>query len=102
MPVRKPKKPWNAIVATTGGKTYLIGLPAIEDDYAAFVVHADGESLGQATERARASDLKSWVHEQLIDEDWQRLGTLIERPTYEQLIGKVDLARDRDVRFVTI
>lgn len=102
MPVRKPKKPWNAIVATTDGKTYLIGRPAVEDDYADFIMQSDDDSLGQATEKARASDLKFWVHEQLIDSDWPRLGTIIERPTYEQLIGKEKLARDRDVRFVTI
>ena len=102
MPVRKPKKPWNAVVTTFDGKTYLIGRPAIEDDYARFLVSAECIGLGHATEKARDSDLKFWVHEQLIDLDWARLGTLIGCPTYEQLIGKAKLARDRDVRFVTI
>lgn len=102
MPARKPKKPWNAVVAAFDGKTYLIGRPAIEDDYASFLVSAEGIGLGHATEKARDSDLKFWVREHLIDIDWPRLGTLIERPTYEQLIGIQYLMRDRDAWFLTI
>lgn len=102
MPVRKPKKPWNAAVATIDGKTYLIGRPAIEDNYAGYLMEADGLSMGHAIEKARAEDVEFWVHEQIIEPEWATLGALIERPTYEQLIGKAELASDRDVRFVTI
>lgn len=102
MPNRTTRRPWNAAIITFKGFTYLVGRPAIEDDYAEFMVHADGLSLGHATEKARSNDLKFWVHEQIDHSDWQRLGTLIARPSYLQLIGKEEAPRDRDVRFISI
>ena len=102
MPASKTSRPWNAAVITINGTTYLVGRPAIEDDYAQFLMAAENMSLGHATEQARSNDLKFWLHEQIIDGDWARLGTVIARPSYEQLIGKEPPARDRDVRFLTI
>lgn len=105
---KKPTpKPWNAVKVTApDGHTWIVGRCKVEDDYAAFLVHADGLTLGHATEKVRSSDIGFWLNEQYILSEVMRDGTLIARPTYEQMTA-TDYARTNElyeceIEFITL
>lgn len=105
-----PKKAqWNAVrVACPDGNTWLVGVPAIEDDYADMLMQLDSLSKGHATERARdmdRKDLEHWFLEQFTLDDVREAGHRIARPTYDQLIGSYLRTSDTyecQIEFITV
>lgn len=83
---KRNTKPWNAVrISAPDGNVWIVGRTKIEDDYAAFLVHADGLTLGHATEKVRSSEISFWFSEQYVLDEVRRDGTRIARPSYEQL-----------------
>lgn len=111
MPTKKKANaptPWNAVrVIVPDGHTYLVGRPAVEDDYVQILLQ-DGLSLGHATEKVRDMDhdtMCTWFNEQFNLEDVKAMGTRLTRPTYDQLIAQdypVNNISDCEVDFINV
>lgn len=102
-----PSPPWNAVKITAqDGHTWIVGRCKVEDDYAAFLMEADGLTLGYATEKARSIDVGFWFNEQYVLPEVRRDGTLIARPTYEQLIDpdytRTNELHQCDIEFISL
>lgn len=108
MSKKKPApKPWNAVKVTApDGHTWIVGRCKVEDDYAAFLMEADGLTLGYATEKVRSGEIDFWFSEQYVLSEVMRDGTLIARPTYEQLIDpdhtRTNELHQCDIEFITL
>ena len=102
-----PTTPWNAIKVTVpDGHTWIVGRCKVEDDYAAFLMEADGLTLGHATESVRSSEIDFWFHDQYILSEVVRDGTIINRPSYERLIdpdySRVNELHECAIEFITL
>lgn len=72
-------------VVAPDGHTWLVGRAEVENDYAKFLVVADGLTVGHATEKVRSNECDFWFNEQYVLSEVVRDGTLIARPSYEQM-----------------
>lgn len=83
------------------GRTYVVALEAVRDDYAHFISKTDKVSYEKALEGVSSSDVESWFHDQFTWEDVERLGECVARPAHtpEQIALIVEAAlnstRDR-------
>lgn len=83
---KRNTKPWNAVrISAPDGNVWIVGRTKIEDDYATYLMQTNGLTLGHATEKVRSSEIDFWFTEQYVLGEVRRDGTLLSRPSYEQL-----------------
>jgi hypothetical protein len=88
--MKKSSPPWNLAIMDAGnGYVYAVSRTQVENDYADFLMQADGLSFGHAVERSRdsAEAIDTWIHEQFNLEDFKNVGITLQRPSYERLLG---------------
>ena len=78
------------------GRTWFVPLSAVREDYAQFLVDADGVSYEEARQKIEEygeDTLTTWFYEQFDWSDVERYGTLTGAPSMQQVIAALNLYR---------